>query len=113
MIRETKLGRSISDQELRLNDFVIFRRDRNRNGGGVATYVNHAYMPRISDVTIPGLEALAVDLTFNRTHYTVVNVYCPPSCATATAHTEFLDQLSNFLGFVGPRTRHYCGGFQL
>ena len=35
-ITESKLDSSVSDQEVNINGYSILRRDRNRNGGGVA-----------------------------------------------------------------------------
>ena len=38
-ITESKLDSSVSDQEVNVNSHSIFRKDRNRNGGGVACNV--------------------------------------------------------------------------
>ena len=38
-VSETWLDGSISDKEVELRDYTVFRKDRNRHGGGVAIYV--------------------------------------------------------------------------
>ena len=38
-ITESKLYSSVSDQEVNINVYSVLRSDRNRNGGGVTSYV--------------------------------------------------------------------------
>ena len=38
-ITETKLDKSVLDSEIDIENYTIIRRDRNRNGGGVACYI--------------------------------------------------------------------------
>ena len=38
-ITETKLDKSVLNSEIDIVNYVIIRRDRNRNGGGVACYI--------------------------------------------------------------------------
>ena len=39
-ISESKLDETVSDAEVSIDGYTIFRSDRNRNGGGVVMYVN-------------------------------------------------------------------------
>ena len=47
-INETRLDKTIKNSEIGLQGYDLTRRDRNRNGGGVAIYVrnNISYMER-------------------------------------------------------------------
>ena len=40
-LSETKLSSAIEDSEVNLEGFQIFRKDRNRHGGGVACFVKN------------------------------------------------------------------------
>jgi exonuclease III len=42
-INETKLDSSISDSEIYIHGYTIIRKDRNRNGGGIAIYIKIIY----------------------------------------------------------------------
>ena len=40
-INETKPDSSIFDSEIDINGYAIIRKDRNRNGGGIALYIKN------------------------------------------------------------------------
>ena len=40
LLSETKIDESFPDKQFRLNNYKIFRKDRNRYGGGIMFYVN-------------------------------------------------------------------------
>ena len=40
-INETKLDQSISDAQLHIDDYTLLRKDRTRQGGGVAFYIRN------------------------------------------------------------------------
>ena len=44
-VNETLLDSSISNIEINIDNFSVFRNDRNRHGGGVALYVHNDYKP--------------------------------------------------------------------
>ena len=39
-MNETKIDNSVSDHEIAIENYVTIRKDRNRQGGGVALYVH-------------------------------------------------------------------------
>ncbi len=50
-INETKLDSSISDSEIYINGYTIIRKDRNRNGGGIAIYIkNNTVYPILKEL---------------------------------------------------------------
>ena len=49
-LNETYLDDSITNEELLLTGFTVHRRDRNRNGSGVALYVHDSLTPSLLDV---------------------------------------------------------------
>ena len=40
LLSETKIDESFSDKQFRLHNYKLFRKDRNRYGGGIVFYVN-------------------------------------------------------------------------
>ena len=46
-ITETKLSEQQEDHLLSLGDYVVFRRDRNRNGGGVALFIHKSLTSKL------------------------------------------------------------------
>ena len=60
-ISETHLDSSFEDAEISIHGYNLFRRDRNRNGGGVAVYIqSHIPAKQRKDLMLTGLEALWV-----------------------------------------------------
>ena len=60
-LNETLLGDSISDNELIIQDYNLIRKDRNRNGGGVAIYIrNSISYDLINSVVLDSLELLLI-----------------------------------------------------
>lgn len=79
-IVETHLDAEIASGEISINEYSIFRKDRNMFGGGVAVYVRKD----ISAINIPlvsSAEALLVKLVVAHHVYFIATVYRPPgSC---------------------------------
>ena len=79
-LSETWLDESVHDNEVRIDGYVIERRDRNREGGGVCIYIreNLAFTRR-PDVESDDLEFLAVDLLLPKTKPILIGTcYRPP-----------------------------------
>lgn len=79
-ITETWLDNSISDDEIAIPGFLIARRDRNRNGGGVCTYIrdNIAFNIR-DDLHMDGFEALWIEILLPKTRPIMLcTCYRPP-----------------------------------
>ena len=62
-LNETKLDSDVADNELRLEGFhEIFRKDRDKNGGGVAIYVRSNIKCKIREDFDDDLESISVEL---------------------------------------------------
>ena len=62
---ETKLDEHISDDVISVNNYSIYRNDRNTHGGGVALYVNDVNITEYKlreDLKQDSLELLAIEI---------------------------------------------------
>ena len=98
-INETKLDKNIHDDLVRIGGFSIIRRDRNRNGGGVALYIKDSLMDKCtvrSDLPNSSLETLCVEIKPARSApFIVLAWYRPPD-----ASSEIFDQIEKTLEFL-------------
>ena len=81
-LSETWLNSNISDNEIKLENYVLYRADRGSRGGGVATYVSSNLTAELITPTVKPthFECLFVKIIFHQNKYiTVGNVYRPPS----------------------------------
>ena len=79
-LSETWLDSSVMDSEISIPGYVLRRRDRNRQGGGVCVYVRHdiAFNPR-DDMDNPELEATWIDILLPKSKPILCGiVYRPP-----------------------------------
>ena len=90
-ISETWLDNSIPDDKILLPGFLPpFRRDRRRDGGGVAVYVSEAVAAKRCPLIEPSTgEFICIDLALNRNHYLLCFFYRPPSASI----DDFIDNL--------------------
>ena len=92
-ISETWLDESVSDSEVEIENYTIYRKDRNRNGGGVCAYVrsDFAYNKR-QDLQKEGLEAVWLELILPKTKPILICIgYRPPK------QSNFFELLENSL----------------
>ena len=93
-INETRLDNSISSAEVEICGYEIVRRDRNRNGGGVAIYLrnNIPYVER-SDLIPENVEALCFEIRKPKSKPVLVSTwYRPPD-----SNIELLECFEKFL----------------
>ena len=58
-LTQTQLDTSVNDGQINICGYSLLRRDRNRNGGGVALYIqNHIPFKRRDDLNVGQIEAL-------------------------------------------------------
>ena len=79
-LNETMLDDSIPDNEIYLNGYDLIRKDRNRNGDGVAIYVRSIidYKLRIN-LMADDLETITVEISKPRSKSFLINTwYRPP-----------------------------------
>ena len=108
-VTETFLGDEILDSELVGGDYTIFRRDRNRHGGGVMLYVKNSISAiRRTDLET-NCEVLWVELSTAPSKMLLGTFYRPPS----STH-EYLTKLEMSLASIPEsRTVVLCGDFNL
>ena len=61
LITETHLDQSVDDIEIIISGYQLFRKDRNRNGGGVAIYCRNELVPvELLKLKNPELESIYI-----------------------------------------------------
>ena len=88
-ISETWLSGNITDEQIQINDYILFRSDRsNRRGGGVATYVSTKLKPLLisAQVDSEDIDCLFVQLNLHlNKKLTIGNFYRAPSASADSA----------------------------
>jgi exonuclease III len=95
-ITESWLDSTISNSEIQVDGYDIIRRDRNRNGGGVALYVNENITYKVrEDLSLDNIECLWVEVPGceDKTPILVCVMYRPPS-ADSEYYEHMIDCLS-------------------
>ena len=93
-INETRLNENISDDSVKICGYEIFRKDRNREGGGVALYIKTALNANVRlDLVPDGLEAVCVEIQRLKSKPLLIGTwYRPPNSAI-----EMMDKFELFV----------------
>ena len=92
-VNETLLDSSISNIEINIDNFSVFRNDRNRHGGGVALYVHNDYKP--SPVNFDSqTECIWVNVRYKNRKFVLGSLYRPPS-STADYHDSLFNDIEH------------------
>ena len=76
---ETWLSKSVSDNEVRVDGYRTYRKDRGGNGGGVLVYVSETLKScRRVDLEKDDVEAVWIELRFQMKEVLCCNIYRPP-----------------------------------
>ena len=98
-MNETRLDDSVLNGEVEIPGYDIVRRDRNRNGGGVAIYIrNNIPFTIRKDLMPDNLELLCVELKKPKSKPLLISTwYRPPnsSCELLNDFEKFLKQLDD------------------
>ena len=79
-IVESWLSQDISDSELAITGYTIFRRDRNRHGGGIIIFVKDTLSCTILPTsTSPSMEFISLIFEFCSSKFCISAFYRPPS----------------------------------
>ena len=79
-LSETRLDSKITDNEVKIDGYNLFRKDRNRNGGGVAIYVKESLPPPVVKLKSDTLELVSLEIKQNHAKpFLVVSWYQPPT----------------------------------
>lgn len=93
-LNETRLSNEISDVQIGINDYYIYRKDRNTNGGGVAIYVNeNKFNHKLrTDLMENEIELVAIEVKqTNSAPIIVLAWYRPPG--TSIALFNFIENI--------------------
>ena len=98
-LNETLLDETINDHEVNITGYEILRKDRNRNGGGVAVYVRNTinYISR-TELDTNDLEAITVEISKPRSKPFIVNcMYRPPNSTVElfSAYEKLIEKLDS------------------
>ena len=78
-ITETWLSSDILDSELNLHNYLLFRLDRNRHGGGIAMLVKSSLSPSFVSLPSSNLEFLIISVKFRKCYLFIGTFYHLPS----------------------------------
>ena len=113
-LNETWLNDNVTYEDIRLDNYVVHRRDRGSLGGGVCTYINN-YLPcrRRSDLEPPGIEMMWVELQLVPRYVLIAVCYRPPGMNRDQC-TTFIDELQESITKVidsNPDSIYILGDF--
>ena len=93
-INETFLSEGISNNEIFIENYIIFRKDRDRHGGGVILYIKASLAPYIINVNNSGnnIESFWVDVVSSKHKLIIGTIYRPPN-----ANSEYYECMLNEL----------------
>ena len=94
-VTETWLDDSVTNSEVQIEGYTVIRKDRNRNGGGVCSYIRDdlAFTPLPIQNTTDDYEVLFVELLLPKTKPIVIGTcYRPPN------QLNFVERLEHTLG---------------
>ena len=112
-VTETWLDENITDDAVALPNYQIFRKDRNRHGGGVAIYAHHSLPVRyLPDFNIDSVEFICVEVKLQSKSIIVGCCYRPPgSRANANVFLENFQQILNLMFVNSPDSIFILGDF--
>ena len=103
---ETHLSPQISDTDISISNYQLFRKDRNRHGGGVCIYVSNSFpVTRLDELDQDNAEILWLKLNIDNKIVYFGVCYRPPG-QTNQEKTEFLDILESHLDQLLPLCNH-------
>lgn len=111
-IGETWLDATITDNELKIDEYNLIRKDRNRHGGGVAFYIHESLTYRIFPDCGLNVESLWINIKLSKHSIKVCNIYRPPN-SNSQYFDSILDELekndifSNHVVIMGDMNHDY------
>ena len=90
-ITETKIDSSFPDAQFLTENYLTFRDDRNKHGGGILTFVKNGLLPKhIPDLESNIIEIFLLEIRIDKNKWIVLNIYRPP----ASNMQSFINELS-------------------
>ena len=78
LISETKLDPSFPLNQFSINGFKFFRKDRDRNGGGLILYINEDIACKAVNIDTMSSEYIAIELMLKNKKWLLIGLYNPP-----------------------------------
>ena len=108
-LSETRLDETISDSEVSISGYKIFRNDRDVNGGGVAIYVKASLLEPTVKIKSKNLELISLEIAPQHAKpFLVVCWYRPPTADDAFENLrevlKNLDRDAKKLSLLGIQT---------
>ena len=112
-ISESKLDESLLESETEIDDYKIFRCDRNRHGGGVACYIRNDLSYNIISVFPSVIECVFFEILLpNSKPITVGTIYHPPNQSNflevLNENMNKIDSISNETYILGDFNINLC-----
>ena len=85
-LTETWLGPNTTDEAMRIDDYSLYRRDRpTENHGGVCVYIKEdIYSRRRTDLELPHVERVCVEINIHHKKILIGTFYRPPNSPAQT-----------------------------
>ena len=85
-ISETWIDARTSDDDIKIRDFTLFRRDRpGDHYGGICVYVrDNIYSKRRNDLELPNIESIWIEVSIHNKKQLIGTFYRPPNSTNAT-----------------------------
>ena len=113
LISESKLDNTFPINQFAIGGYKVFRRDRNRFGGGLILYINENIpcKPLSNHPMFSDLELMAFELHQSKRKWLFLGIYKPPS----QNDIEFLRRISLILDYYLPTYENFVviGDFNL
>ena len=95
-INETKLDSTVTDGLVRINGYILERKDRNINGGGVSLYIreNVNYVVR-RDLVPSSLEMIAIEISKPNVKSFIISTWYRPPDTSKGLFNDFEDFLKS------------------
>jgi hypothetical protein len=96
-ISETHLGPTIPDTQIQIDNYTLYRKDRDRRGGGVCLYISNLFTSkRRIDLEPDNAEMIWAEITFKSQKILISCTYRPPGGSDDTIQS-FFDSLQHSL----------------
>jgi hypothetical protein len=86
-ISETHLGPTIPDTRVHIDNYCLYRRDRDRRGGGVCLYISDTLQSKRRTDLETDIEIIWVEVTFREHKILISSTYRPPGRSAITIHS--------------------------
>ena len=96
-VNETRLNDTINNDEIRIPGYVVFRKDRSRNGGGVVLYIREVHNVTEKAEVVPSeLEAVCIEINKPKTKPIIITtIYRPPN-----SNVDYMNNLECYLNVL-------------